>query len=475
MNEELNHILVEICRLDRSRPLLVGFSGGADSQYLAGELHALGWKLIIAHFDHALRPDSAVDAEEARRFAARLQAPFVTAREDVGVYAQRSGLSLEEAARNRRYRFLFAQAETLEIQAVAVAHTANDQVETVLMHFLRGSGLSGLAGMSYSFLPNPWSRTIPLVRPLLGIWREEIDAENERQGRRAIEDPSNRDLRFYRNRLRHELLPYLAGYNPAIRSVLWRTADVLREDESLLENLTREAWERCGFTQGEGWVSFSPQTLLAQPFALQRRLLRRGISCLRPGLRDIGLQTVDRGLEFLRQGEAQQTDLSSGLFLLRDGPRVYLASWEADLPRAAWPQLDTEAELFLDVPGGVPLAAGWRLNARIEPVTGGQPPAGYGDPYQAWLDVETLQRPLQVRTRRPGDRIQPLGMENGSQKISDLMINAKLPERARSRWPLLLSGDEVAWVPGVRMAQTFRLRPDTTRAVHLVVSRPESG
>lgn len=469
---KLDFILEQTCRLDRTRPVLVGVSGGADSLYLAAEMQDRGWSLAIAHFDHALREGSAGEAKAVEEFAGRLQVPFVHARESVQAYAAQAGLSLEEAARKLRYHFLFAQAQYLGVQAVAVAHTANDQVETVLMHFLRGSGLSGLAGMPYRSLPNPWSETIPLVRPLLGIWREQIDAENARRGRVPLEDPSNRDTRYYRNRLRHELLPYLESYNPAIHTVLLRTAEVLKEDEAVLESLTRAAWENLGFEQGAGWVSFSTAVLLDQPTAVQRRLLRLAISRLRPGLRDIDLQTVERGLDFLRRGTGRRVELSAGLSLLREQDLVYLAAWEADLPHAGWPQLAGEQEagaLALNIPGEIELPSGWQLSARrLAPSS-----ESYGDPYEAWIAEESVRLPLRVRARLPGDRIRLLGMETGSQKISDLMINARLPERARARWPLVLSGEEIIWVPGLRAAHPFRLQPDTKGAIHLKLGRKD--
>ena len=243
--EQFVSVLEEKCLLDPGLPVLAGVSGGPDSLCMLDVLRQLGYRLIVAHLDHSLRPDAAQEAEHLRQLVEGYGLPFVLERGDVQAYAASHRLSIEEAAREVRYRFLFEQAARHQAQAVAVGHTANDQVETVLMHLLRGSGLTGLRGMSYRSLPNPWSQTIPLVRPLLGAWREQILSHLEQNGLQPSLDASNLDTRFYRNRLRHELIPQLENLNPGVRQRLWQMADVLAEDEAVLEMMEQTAWESC--------------------------------------------------------------------------------------------------------------------------------------------------------------------------------------------------------------------------------------
>jgi tRNA(Ile)-lysidine synthase len=194
--EQFVSALKEKCLLDPGLPVLVGVSGGPDSLCMLDMLHQLGYPVIVAHLDHSLRAESAQEAEQLRQLAQSIGLTFVLERNDVDSYATSHSLSIEEAAREARYQFLFEQARQHQAQAVAVGHTANDQVETVLMHLLRGSGLPGLRGMSYRSLPNPWSKNIPLVRPLLGVWREEILAHLEQNGLVPTLDASNLDTRF---------------------------------------------------------------------------------------------------------------------------------------------------------------------------------------------------------------------------------------------------------------------------------------
>ena len=457
------------CRLDQQQALLVAVSGGPDSLCLLHLLWGLGYPLVVAHLDHGLRPESAGEAEMVRQMAEKLGVQYIHARRDVAGYASQAGLSIEEAARNLRYQFLFEQAEQHGLQAVAVGHTADDQVETVLMHLLRGAGLSGLRGMSYYSLPNPWSRTIPLVRPLLGVWREQIMAYLERQGLEPSLDLSNLEKRYYRNRLRHELIPQLEALNPGARRRIWTMAALLQDEDEAIERVVEAAWGRCCLVENEAVVAFDPGCLREQPKGMQRRLLRRAIARLRPGLRDIDYETVERALDFVASPtQTGQMDLAAGLRLAIDGGRLWLAGWGTSLPDAGAPQLGSAESLDLVVPGETRLTSQWVFCAEILPtdeVRIAQAQAN-SDPFQAWLDLERLSQPFLIRARLPGERFRPLGMGGHSLKLSDFMVNVGLPRRLRDHWPLLVAGDEIAWVPGYRIAETAAVRPATlTRIV----------
>ena len=402
--------------------------------------------------------------------AESLGVPFQLGKEDVTVFAEMHQMSIEQAARNLRYHFFFQLAKRHGAQAVAVGHTADDQVETILMHLLRGAGLSGLKGMDYRALPSAWSSDIPLVRPLLACWRAEILdylTENDLQ---PVLDLSNLDIRFHRNRLRHELIPYLQNYNPQVKEALWRTANLLREDYTILETAIKTAWQLCVVSQGAGFVAFDHQSLKRQPRGIQRHLLRHAIERLRPGLSDIDFNTIERAVEFLAfPARSRQRDLAAGLRLLVEAELIWLAAWEADLPESGWPQIAHDLQLTLNIPGEVAFSEGWKLVAQHLPAAPGalERTLANPDPFQAWISADNLAIPLQVRARRPGDRFQPLGMGGHTLKLSDFFINVKLPHRARRSWPLVASGDEIIWVPGLRLAHPARLTQKTRQVVHL--------
>lgn len=471
MSDDLNSILRDRCHLDPERPVLAAVSGGPDSLCLFHWLWSLGYTVIVAHFDHSLRPESGNEAERVRDYARQMSLVCVVGKEDVQAFAEAQGLSLEEAARTTRYQFLFRHARLRGAQAVATGHTADDQAETVLMHLLRGAGLSGLGGMEYRSLPNAWSQDIPLVRPLLGVWREEVIEYLEKHNLHANLDASNLDPRFYRNRLRLEVLPYLERLNPGVRQRLWRMADIVRQDDQALESQAEAAWRACLLESGAGYLALDAAGVQSHSLALRRRLVRRAIACLRPGLRNIDFEDVQRVLDFLdvplRRGPV---DLAAGLRLEREGGRIWLADWKVDLPEKNWPQVEAGQELALEVPGGVALRGGWHLMAETLSAGEGHYEQArlHADPYQAWLDLDRLRLPLRVRARRPGERMRPLGMGGHSLKLADLMVNVRLPRRARECWPLVVDDTgEVIWLPGYRMGFTARLTPDTQGVLHL--------
>lgn len=474
MLNEVRNILHKRCQLLPTKMVVVGVSGGPDSLSLLDVLHRLEVPVIVAHLDHGLRPEAGADARQVRAMAESRGLPFELEEQDVAGYADDHGLSVEEAARTLRYRFLFARADEYSAQAVAVGHSADDQVETVLMHMLRGAGLSGLKGMQFRAVPNAWSQSIPLVRPLLGIWRSDILHYLSDRELTPLLDRTNLDVTIFRNRLRHELIPYLEHYSPAIRQLLWRMAEVLSGDYEVLEAVIEEAWRDCMQLENSGYVALDLEALKRKPVGLQRHVLRRAIATLRPGLRDIDFESIGRALGFLESPpQSKQQDLIAGLRLLLEGNRVWVASWEADLPGGSWPQLPDEAVRGLEVPGELSLQESWWVNAGVvdDGTAARDEVLANADPYQAWLDADKLPESLTVRPRRPGDRFQPLGMQGHTIKLADFMVNVKVPRRARDLWPIVCAGDGIVWVPGFQIAHAYRLTGKTTRVMHLSVLR----
>jgi tRNA(Ile)-lysidine synthase len=471
-------ILQQFCKIDSSKLVLVGVSGGPDSQVLLHILRRLDYTVLAAHLDHRLRPESEADLRFVEQTASSLGVRFVSASEDVKAYADENVLSIEEAARILRYRFLFNQATLNSAQAVIVAHTADDQVETVLMHLLRGSGLSGLQGMAYRSIPNPWSNDTPLVRPMLGVWREEIMAYSQENDLSTIEDLSNQDVVFFRNRIRRQLIPYLETYNPGVRRTVWRMSQALRGDNELLEKLVDVAWQECKIDQGTAFLAFSARRFSEQDPAVQRRLARRGYAFLRPGLRDIDFDMVEAVLSFLNQPSAsRRRDLGAGLLISLEGDKLWLTGWEADLPAGDWPQLPPTAGGCKSYPvrenEKLRINDDWVLvSVLVESVEAALGAAlANPDPFQAWLDSDSLEFPLDLRCRLPGERFKPVGMGGRSVKLSDLMTNLKIPRRARRLWPVLTSAAEIAWIPGHRVGHLFRITHSTQKVLHLHLKR----
>jgi len=278
-------------RYDLFRPgelVVVAVSGGPDSLCLLHLLHglapALGLQLHVAHLNHGLRGEDAdADARFVAGFAAALGLPCTIGQADVRALADAPGISLEEAARQARYRFLSETARAVGARTIAVGHNADDQAETVLMHFLRGSGLAGLRGMApKTALGEYWlggiaSRQTPplamtsggadfwLIRPLLAIPRRAIEAYCAEHGLAPRFDRSNADTTFFRNRLRHELLPILEQYNPAIRAILAHTAEALAGDHQIVRAEVEAAWGRVWLPQAAPLVESPPFAAPPEP------------------------------------------------------------------------------------------------------------------------------------------------------------------------------------------------------------------
>src|SRR5512134_1406136 len=293
MLENIQSILQDRCGLRREQPVIAGVSGGPDSLCLMSVLRRAGYHVIVAHFNHKLRPDADADANVVEQTAARLNLASVVENGDVREFADAGKLSIEEAARIMRYRFLMEQAHRFKAQAVAVGHTADDQVETVLMHFIRGAGLDGLKGMSYRTVIKMFDPEIPVVRPLLDTWREETVVYCAANGFRPRHDPSNASLDFFRNRLRHLLIPTLESYNPRFRDVIWRTSRSLAGDYEILSNVLDEAWKACVVQENAGFIAFDGAALAEQPIGLQRHLVRRAIERIQPDDADVGYAALE--------------------------------------------------------------------------------------------------------------------------------------------------------------------------------------
>jgi tRNA(Ile)-lysidine synthase len=471
MNHErdLTEILRGACGLDPAQPVLAGISGGPDSLCLLEVLRRAGTLVIVAHFNHKLRPESDQEAASVFELAQRLGLPFVTDSADVRAYADEHHLSVEESARTLRYRFLFSAARTHHAQAVAVGHTADDQVETVLMHFLRGAALSGLKGMEYRTLLPVFDADIPLVRPLLAFWRDETESYCRAHRLDPHYDASNADQVYFRNRLRHALIPELEKYNLRFKESLLRTAQALQGDHVALQEILDGLWRDIVVETGDGWVAFDGPKLAATSRGLRRNLVRRAGELLRPESRDFGFDALNRAAAFAELPAAKQVDFANGLYLFAESGKIYLAAYEVDLPSAHWPQVEQSLAVSDQQ---VELGNGWVLSLEHIPLDTENWLLNT-DPWSAWLDADLTAATgrLTVRPRRAGDKFAPFGMKGQSIKVQDFFINVKLPQRARANWPLVCVEEEVVWVPGFRIAHRFRVTERTKRVVRLTLKK----
>jgi len=463
MVEQLRQTILERRLLGRGEAVLVGVSGGADSVALLDALAALapefGWRLRVAHFNHRLR-GRASDADErfVRGLAKAYGLPVSVGGGNVRAFASRQRCSLEDAARRLRHKFFGEVAARHGIQRLALGHTADDQVETLLQRLLRGAGTHGLAAMRWqNRLGN-----VTVVRPMLDVWKGEALDYLKRRGLKFRLDSTNRDTTFQRNRIRHKLLPLLEReFNPAVKSVLWQTAELLAAEDEWLEQQVAG-----GLPAAEGGAAVLPvATVRRQPVALQRRMIYRWLTAQDAGAA-VDFQMVETLRRMAERGEPRQITLNARARVARLADGLALQKSEAGgRPPAA---AGASAAWRLKVPGRTDiLALGVRVEVKPVRAAGrGRPAFGirHAKSSEVWLDAEAVGGALAVRTWRAGDRFQPIGMK-AAKKLQDIFTDEKVPAARRHLTPVFVAaGGEICWVAGYRIGERFKLTPATRRA-----------
>ncbi|HNS52522.1 MAG TPA: tRNA lysidine(34) synthetase TilS [Anaerolineae bacterium] len=485
--ERVRKAILQQGLLEPGARVVAGVSGGPDSLCLLHVLTRLapelGLALHVAHLDHRLRgPESAADAAYVAKLAGEWGLPCTVEQADVSAIATDRHLAVEEAARRARYAFLARVAVATGSMVIVVGHNADDQAETVLMHFLRGSGLAGLRGMlprarlgdyrlleeagaPAAALPELW-----LVRPLLEVSRSDILAYCANEGLQPRFDRSNLDTTLFRNWLRHRVLPLLSEHNPRVREVLCRSAQVLADEHALVRSLLDEAWEGLVAEEAPGLVALDLAAWRRLPAAVQRSSLREAIHRLRWTLRDIGFVHVEDALRVAQEGPTgRQATLPQGLMLRVEYDRLVVGEAVGGASLPDWPLLDPDtAPVPVVVPGQTRLPGGWVLEASLVPAAG-LPPAWDANP-DPWLAYVAWPEPagvLWLRTRQPGDCFCPLGMGGQSVRLAGWLTNQKVPRAARSRIPLLVGEPGIVWVCGQRFDERARVGTGTERVLVL--------
>ncbi len=470
---------------------VLGVSGGADSVCLLFVLHALqeelGIRLWAVHVNHRIRPEAGEDAAFVRQLCQGLGVPFVLKERDVPALAAARGLSGEEAAREARYECLREAAGELGGALIAVAHNAQDQAETVLFHLFRGTGLTGLCGM------RPLRDGI--ARPLLETERGEILAYLERKGAAHVEDATNGEDFYARNRIRHHILPYAREQiSEGCVAHMCRTAGMLAETEEYLVLQTRRARERCvggadtSLPGPDREIHVDCRALLEEHPAIQKRLLLELLKELAPGSRELGAVHVESLLGlFTRQGNGD-LNLPGGILARRRYREVVLLRPQTERPPRELP--------FAGI-GPIP-PGGWTGTLpdgrilRLELLEGEALPRDFLENwekipksrYTKWLDcdkisvVPTKTPPLlTVRGRREGDFLYIRTGEGrvGRKSLKEYLIGEKVPRQERDGIPLLACGSHVLWAVGYRISEACKVGRDTRRILRVQLQEKTGG
>jgi tRNA(Ile)-lysidine synthase len=469
--------------------VVIGVSGGADSvcllHVLAKWQKELGIKLHVAHLNHRLRGvESEADAKYVSDLAASLGIPVTIDRQDVAAYRAEKKGSIEEAARELRYVFLAKTARKVGANRIAIGHTKDDQVETILMHILRGTGITGLRGlapcspMAYdnqgTLNTGQWHSNLLVIRPLLDITREETMSYCQEHQLDPRIDSSNLSLSFYRNRLRLQLLPLLRQYNPSVEQALLRLADIAKEANAFIEQQASELWDGVARQENKA-IHLNKGQTVNLPIALQRQLLRAAIARLAGDTRDIEANHIEAVKGLLNKPVGKRISLPHGLVCYGEYDELVIACTGKQfqlLSSCPFPPL--QGKFPLKVPGDTVLS-GWKVRASVVPDKGdylslqGIPSPDEGTCQSnllAAFDLYKTGTELFVRHRRPEDRFQPLGM-NVPKKLHEFMVDAKIPLSWRGHVPIVCSPQQIIWVVGWRIDDRVKITEATKEILRL--------
>jgi tRNA(Ile)-lysidine synthase len=460
--------------IERGGRVVIALSGGPDSVALVhilrdlerdGELVVAG----VAHLNHQLRGAAADQDEQfCRGLSAALNLPIKVERVPVRALAHAQGRSVEDAARVARYAFLERAADDLGADAIAVGHSRDDQAETFLLRLIRGAGPRGLAGI----LP----RAGRVVRPLLDIRRAELRAYLSQRGIESCEDASNADLMVPRNRVRHELIPYVEReFSPGIVDVLAREAAIAREDEDRLQKEAIDLATSVVLRDIHG-AQVDVAALTSLHPALAARVARLALSEL-AGVRFIGFDHVHAFLNFARYAAAGAALSLPGQVVQHGGSRLLLRTEPPRGSVAPKPRRGEGGNSFrfpLSIPGEVILTPqGWTISAEPLETCPEGPQHARGDAVA--VAAPALGLPLAVRNRRPGDRFRPLGLGGAEKKLQDFLVDRKVPRERRDALPLVVDRDDrIVWVVGESVGEDFRVT-EPSQGVILLKARRLGG
>lgn len=433
--------------------ILVGVSGGPDSlallHFLAHEKHLYGVDVIVVHVNHQFR-GGASDQDErvASDYAAKWGVPFYSKSVDVPAYIAESKLNPQVAARNVRYAFFREIAEQTCANKIALAQHADDQAETVLMRIVRGTGLEGLGGIPVH--RKEGRQTI--IRPFLEVQKDEILSYCETQGIKYRIDQSNLSRKYFRNQVRLDVIPFLEQYNSSIKQTLIHLSEWARDENEYIIKQAQKAMEKvCSLIKKDEFVMDRP-LFTSLEVALQRRVVKLILSCLSESPIEMEGKLIERVRDLIENKQPHSVvHLKNGVWFHRTYEiiRIHCKSESVD-------QIDYS--YLLDVPGEVDIPEwGGRIRAKV---TRSPDQSNRRGNDIAIFDMDYFHSPLEVRNRREGDRIHPRGL-NGTKKVKDMFINAKIPKLVRQSIPHIVFEGKIIWVTGIR-ASSYGAPTDKT-------------
>jgi len=419
--------------------IVTALSGGIDSMVMLDLLLRYqkenGGSLVIAHLNHGLRgKESDRDEDFVKSTASHLNVECYSKKIDLKNPAGNQSNNLQEAARNERYAFFESVADRVKGDKVALGHNADDQAETTLMRIIRGSGINGLGGI-------PPARG-KIIRPILGLSREEIEDYASRKSIPYVQDSSNLNKKYLRNRIRHELIPALRNYNPNISRELSMLTHICRDVESYLNTMAVEAFEKTILHEmdWDGGIFLDLLIFNLQPAALRGKIINMAFNKLTTDSTGLYSTHIVEVEALAKKGESgSSVNLPKGVNAFIEYGKLGFSLWKkGEVEPFSYP-LNLEGETFV-----AELDLTFTSKKVMEVVE-----TERKNKNTIYLDMNKINAPLIFRNFQNGDRIRIKGM-SGRKKLKDLYIDEKVPVRLRRKVPLLTAGDEILWAVGLR-------------------------
>lgn len=480
MQKKIQIFLEKYHMIEQGDHIIAGISGGADSVCLLLALKELqetfGFKLTAVHVEHGIRGEESLrDAAFAEKFCQEQQIPFLMFSVDAPKKAKEDHQTLEEAARELRYGCFYQACQSCGGNKIAVAHHGDDCAETMLFHLSRGTGLRGLCGIvpvrdgaAELSEHDAGEGSYPVIRPLLGVTRKEIEQFLEARGQAYCMDSTNGDISLTRNRIRNKILPELSAINPQTVQHMVRTAGYLEE---VCDYLDMAAWEAgkesviCAYEREqiqeiriltEGFASLHP--------VLQKNLVHRLLGEIAGSRKDITALHIDSVCGLFASGVGKTLSLPYGLLAKREYDAVALMRRKNVITPL---DQDANREKELRIPGETVWDESLCIRTEIFPYDGNFEKIPQKT-YTKWFDYDKIKDTVRVRTRRPGDYFQVDG-SGGHKKLKNFLIDAKVPQELRDSILLLAEDGHILWTVGYRISEAYKVTQETKRILSICV------
>lgn len=438
--------------IEKGDRIIVGVSGGPDSVCLLHVLWSLkavlGISLVAVHLDHEYRGEAArQDACYVKELCEKLEVPFYCFSENIEGMAKERGLSFEEMGRERRYALFFKVLEETKGTKIAVAQNQNDQVETILMRMMRGTGMDGLCGI-------PYKREDGVVRPLLDTDRKSIEAYCKERDLKPRQDATNLENVYTRNRIRLDLIPYIeAHFNSNFRRTLLRNIETVRDDVAYLNQMTEQVFHQTVTIKSKGsWVLDGP-TFLKLHSALQKRLIRYIVNAFKGDRLDLSVKQVQQIVSMIHNRQ------TSKKHILPNGMTFKINYNEIDITDGSKEKLPGQWQYTIGLDERVEIPEA-NMCVSMTEVAADEEPKVKGGPNWTLVDGDLLAKELILRNRQPGDRFTPMGMQ-GTKKVKDYLMDKKVDRQIRDFIPLLCNGEQIVWILGYQIDNHYRLTQKT--------------